>query len=148
MTINTPFQPVTRKPVTVEAFELTQEFFDSMMLEDTVIFQSKEFPVYKTIAEIEIGGYALIAKYDTLANAREDKYFLVQTLEDIKMQTESGTITYKHRAEIGDWLVKGVEGEIYACKPTIFHKTYMLGATYVQPEEHVCKCGGKCNDKC
>ena len=27
-------------------------------------------------------------------------------------------------AEIGDYIIKGVEGEIYPCKPGIFKKTY------------------------
>lgn len=27
-------------------------------------------------------------------------------------------------ASPGDWVIKGVEGEFYACKPTIFAKTY------------------------
>jgi hypothetical protein len=28
------------------------------------------------------------------------------------------------RAEIGDWIIKGVNGEVYPCKPDIFNKTY------------------------
>lgn len=27
-------------------------------------------------------------------------------------------------ADIGDWIIKGVEGEFYPCKPSIFAKTY------------------------
>jgi hypothetical protein len=27
-------------------------------------------------------------------------------------------------ASIGDWIIKGVEGEFYPCKPDIFYKTY------------------------
>jgi hypothetical protein len=29
-----------------------------------------------------------------------------------------------HIATEGDYVIKGVEGEFYACKPEIFHKTY------------------------
>jgi hypothetical protein len=29
-----------------------------------------------------------------------------------------------HIATEGDYIIKGVEGEFYACKPEIFHKTY------------------------
>ena len=32
----------------------------------------------------------------------------------------------KHVATEGDYLIKGVEGELYACKPDIFHKTYEI----------------------
>lgn len=28
------------------------------------------------------------------------------------------------RADIGDWIIKGVKGEIYPCKPDIFDATY------------------------
>ena len=27
-------------------------------------------------------------------------------------------------ARIGDWIIEGVEGEMYPCKPQIFEKTY------------------------
>jgi hypothetical protein len=27
-------------------------------------------------------------------------------------------------ADIGDWIIKGVNGEFYPCKPDIFEKTY------------------------
>ena len=26
----------------------------------------------------------------------------------------------------GDWIIKGIEGEFYPCKPSIFEKTYKL----------------------
>jgi len=31
-----------------------------------------------------------------------------------------------HIATEGDWIIKGVHGEFYACKPDIFDKTYEL----------------------
>ena len=30
----------------------------------------------------------------------------------------------KHVATHGDWIIKGVQGEFYACKPSIFEATY------------------------
>ena len=30
----------------------------------------------------------------------------------------------KHVATEGDWIIKGVQGEFYACKPDIFQSTY------------------------
>ena len=30
----------------------------------------------------------------------------------------------KHVATIGDWIIKGVKGEFYPCKPDIFEQTY------------------------
>lgn len=38
---------------------------------------------------------------------------------------EDGTkLTVKHIATEGDWIIRGVQGEFYACKPDIFAQTY------------------------
>lgn len=34
------------------------------------------------------------------------------------------TLEGRMRAEIGDWIIRGVNGEFYPCKPDIFEKTY------------------------
>lgn len=34
------------------------------------------------------------------------------------------TLEGQMRAEIGDWIIKGVKGELYPCKPDIFAATY------------------------
>ena len=34
------------------------------------------------------------------------------------------TLEGKMTAEIGDWIIKGVKGECYPCKPDIFELTY------------------------
>jgi hypothetical protein len=34
------------------------------------------------------------------------------------------TLEGQHRADAGDWIIRGVEGEFYPCKPGIFEKTY------------------------
>jgi hypothetical protein len=31
------------------------------------------------------------------------------------------------RANVGDYIIQGVEGEFYPCKASIFEKTYNLG---------------------
>lgn len=38
----------------------------------------------------------------------------------IKIETLEGTMN----AQVGDWIIKGVNGEFYPCKPDIFEKTY------------------------
>ena len=38
----------------------------------------------------------------------------------ISIQTLEGAM----RAILGDWIIKGVNGELYPCKPDIFEKTY------------------------
>lgn len=42
----------------------------------------------------------------------------IGTLEDGKV------LTVKHIATEGDFIIKGVQGELYACKPDIFEQTY------------------------
>lgn len=43
-------------------------------------------------------------------------------------QTDEGLVIHTlegdHLANYGDWIIKGVEGEFYPCKPSIFEKTY------------------------
>jgi hypothetical protein len=34
------------------------------------------------------------------------------------------TLEGEMRADIGDWIIKGVKGEFYPCKPDIFEMTY------------------------
>ena len=34
------------------------------------------------------------------------------------------TLEGDHRADIGDWIIQGVKGELYPCKPDIFEMTY------------------------
>ena len=38
----------------------------------------------------------------------------------VKIPTLEGTM----KADVGDWIIKGVNGEFYPCKPDIFEKTY------------------------
>jgi len=44
---------------------------------------------------------------------RNDVYsLLIPTLEGV------------HRCDVGDWIIRGVKGEFYPCKPDIFAATY------------------------
>ena len=38
----------------------------------------------------------------------------------LQIQTLEGEMT----AQVGDWIIKGVQGEFYPCKPDIFEATY------------------------
>ena len=44
----------------------------------------------------------------------------IRTLEDGKY------LTVAHIATEGDWIIRGIEGEFYPCKPKIFWDTYDL----------------------
>jgi hypothetical protein len=46
----------------------------------------------------------------------------VQTQEEVIIETLEGNM----KANPGDWIITGVNGERYPCKPDIFEKTYEL----------------------
>lgn len=35
-----------------------------------------------------------------------------------------GTLAGVHEAKPGDWIIRGIKGELYPCKPDIFARTY------------------------
>lgn len=61
-------------------------------------------------------------------------YAVIQTLEG------------DHRADIGDYIIKGVQGEFYPCKPDIFNTTYEA----VEEEGEKCdtECIYNCGNEC
>ena len=48
----------------------------------------------------------------------KDKNLCITTLEDGDKKQA------KHIADVGDYIIKGVQGEYYPCKPDIFEQTY------------------------
>ena len=44
----------------------------------------------------------------------------VQLTERVEIETLEGVMI----GEVGDWLITGVKGEMYPCKPDIFEMTY------------------------
>ena len=44
-----------------------------------------------------------------------------QTSESMEIDTLEG----KMKADPGDWIITGVDGEQYPCKPDVFQKTYV-----------------------
>jgi hypothetical protein len=49
-----------------------------------------------------------------------DRYFISEDGESCHISTLEGTIT----ATKGDWIIRGIKGEFYPCKPDIFAATY------------------------
>lgn len=86
-----------KKPVVIEAVQFTQEMAEAFLFDE---------------APLPAG---LICANSHLHPGRREIYscrFGVETLE--------GFMT----AEIGDWIITGVKGERYPCKPDIFAATY------------------------
>lgn len=76
-----------------------------------VVIEAVQFLSPTDLTELrELCGYittATIVKDGTITTS-----LLIDTLE--------GTMT----ASVGDFIIKGVDGELYPCKPDIFKKTY------------------------
>lgn len=60
-------------------------------------------------------------------NAEEIKFFcgdncIIGFFDRVVIKTLEGNMT----ANIGDYIIKGIKGEFYPCKPDIFEETYDL----------------------
>ena len=49
-------------------------------------------------------------------------YYVENHVQLLMIETLEG----KMIANVGDYIIKGVHGEFYPCKPDVFHKTYEL----------------------
>ena len=58
--------------------------------------------------------------YADLERSDDDLYQLALYDDGIKIKTLEGTMY----ASFGDYIIRGVKGEFYPCKPDIFEKTY------------------------
>lgn len=75
-----------------------------------VVIEAIQFTGYHHSAVQEMKAFAGRGKVKIGGNGNSK--LLIKTLE--------GEMT----ADIGDWIIKGVKGEIYPCKPDIFKMTY------------------------
>lgn len=89
-----------KKPVIIEAFQMTEERR----------VNTEEWPLWLLDAwqlERETVG----AVYPTEKGAAGGTLSI-------------GTLEGQHLVSFGDWIIKGVKGELYPCKPDIFEATY------------------------
>ena len=56
----------------------------------------------------------------TFMSASRDHWEVAYGGSGVFIMTLEGTM----RADVGDWIIKGVKGEFYPCKPDIFAQTY------------------------
>ena len=85
---------------------------------------------------MEFGGIKMVNRYKTKpcvieaiqydgSNVEEIKKFIgksfeVRTIEGIYVKTLEGVV----RASVGDYIIKGLIGEFYPCKPKVFKRKY------------------------
>jgi hypothetical protein len=99
-----------KKPVTIEAVEFRG--FDQFGLAD---FSGATRPQWLTEALLKRPG-------EVGSAVRFDPDLVIHTLEG------------EHRANPGDWIIRGVKGELYPCKPDIFAITYEPVDSPIMPE--------------
>lgn len=58
------------------------------------------------------------------SNFKEIKDFCKKSIIDQNLNLLIETLEGDHYAKEGDYIIKGVNGEFYPCKPDIFEKTY------------------------
>ena len=98
-----------KKPVVIEAFQMTPERREDNS--DWPIWMDKAWQL-----ERETPG----SLYPTVSFNPD-----TTTEERAKDRTLSiGTLEGQHRVSWGDWIIQGVKGELYPCKPDIFAATY------------------------
>ena len=89
-----------KKPVVIEAIQLNAVDINDKMQLDAPLFD--ELPHWLLNAGVEI------------YRERESDY------AHLHIKALEGVMT----ASPGDWIIQGVNGEVYPCKPDIFEKTY------------------------
>lgn len=87
-----------KKPVEVEAFQMTKERR----------WDNSEWPEWLNRAWNDHTGCGMWCSADPEDN--EDLYL--------------GTLEGVYRVQWDDWIIQGVKGELYPCKPDIFDLTY------------------------
>lgn len=61
-----------------------------------------------------------LADVDTIADTHGAHRVFIVDQYRLAIETLEGTMT----ADVGDWIIRGVQGELYPCKPDIFEQTY------------------------
>lgn len=73
------------------------------------------------IIALATASYAAERLPDWVIKGFDDRLLFIQPLTEVVMVH---TLEGDMRAEKQDWLIRGVRGELYPCKPDIFEATY------------------------
>ena len=74
-------------------------------------------------------GFVYGNKPDLRSSIAQDNWYdycqsVIKNGLDIPTLEDGGDKRAKHVASIGDYIIKGIQGEFYPCKPDIFEATY------------------------
>ena len=77
------------------------------------------------IEAMQLTDESAYAVLDWLTESNVEHYPLAQAPdEEVMSAIVIGTLEGDMRADMGDWIIRGVQGEFYPCKPDIFEATY------------------------
>jgi hypothetical protein len=95
-----------KKPVTIEA----------------VLLENTDSSIQEAMAFMNLVIDSGIKKTESKDNDERvlDYFDMCKNKGGIEISTLEGVM----KANFGDWIIKGVNGEFYPCKPDIFEKTY------------------------
>jgi len=93
-----------KKPVVIEAIQLKET-----NISEVLSFMGQKVRLQPFQEQMRLEQY----KDSVVENGMN-----IHTLED------GSDARAKHVASIGDWIIKGIKGEFYPCKPDIFTATY------------------------
>lgn len=95
-----------KKPVVIDAYQLTKELIAGLILD------KKELPGVRVSSS-------------SSHPERREVYNYTLRIDTLEGET--------YKIDEGDWIIKGIKGEFYPCKPDIFEATY---EKVEQPTEH------------
>ena len=81
-----------------------------------------------TVEAFQWDGEQELSKYpEWLSNKFKngDIWITDGVLEELEPSLNINTLEGVMNAEVGDFIIQGVHGEVYSCKPDIFEETYM-----------------------
>lgn len=93
-----------KKPVTIRAFHFKDTSFE--VVKSALVFMGQITPDLVAI------------QYEKL----QGLYNIIKRNNEIAIPTLEGVM----QAKVGDYIIKGIQGEFYPCKPDIFEQTYEL----------------------
>ena len=105
---NTP-KKFRKKPVTIEAMQFSGT-------------PAEGHAVYQWVEKNTLGGFELLAVLEAEEPAPESGVSIDPSDGRLVIATLEGL----HWANVGDWIIRGVAGEFYPCKPEIFTATYEM----------------------
>ena len=105
ITESKPMTKFRKKPVVIEAVQFVEISRTKRKFGESVEYNDADIANFMRCAQLH------------MPTAPSDKpegrtYLEIPTLEGVM------------QANVGDWIIKGVNGEFYPCKPDIFAKTY------------------------